>query len=82
MKTNQLLTDEASQDIRTQADESVRELRAQGWQGGGEDYNLEAFPGDVEALEARMLRPATQEERNAFEEHVSALLDSDDGYAS
>lgn len=60
--------------IKTQAEESASELRAQGWQGDGTEYNIEAYPGDVEALEVKLGRGATQEERIDFERAVRDAL--------
>lgn len=51
------------------------ELRAQGWQGGGESYDLGAYPGDREDLEKLLSRKATRDERALLERCIKAELD-------
>jgi hypothetical protein len=58
----------------TQARESTKALREQGWQGDGSTYNLGAYPGDLEAFEARIGGKADREDVARFERHVREML--------
>ncbi len=55
---------------------SAKELRAQGWQGGGAEYDLGAYLGDMAALQRLLDRMASQDECNALEACIRAHLDA------
>jgi hypothetical protein len=73
------MTQAINEAIREQAMESAQGLVAECWRGGGAEYELGAFHGDVEALEQRIGRPTTADERRDFETIVRAWLDEDGG---
>jgi hypothetical protein len=60
--------------IQIQATESARELLAQGWTSPGADYDLGVYTGDTEALENRIGREPTKEERLELERLIRAYL--------
>ena len=66
--------------IEERAKRSAAELRAQGWRGGGEAYDLGTYPGDLDALtidfaaDARVGRKPTRDERMALEAAIRAEL--------
>lgn len=55
---------------------SARELRAQGWQGGGEDYDIGVYFGDREAAEEKLGRPLTSHEIKMLEASIQTNLDA------
>ena len=62
--------------IRTQADESARELISQGWTERGAHYDLGSFLGDAEACAERIGRPLVQTERRTLETLIRERLDA------
>lgn len=57
-----------------QARESAALCLANGWDPAGELYSLESMPGDRQALEGRLGRPATSEERRGLELAIRGLI--------
>lgn len=51
-------------------------LRAQGWQGGGDTYAIEAYPGDREDLEKILGRRTLPAEAIMLEACIRAELDA------
>lgn len=62
-----MTTTDIEQDIAAQALDSARGLIDQGWTGPSSMYDIGAYPGDVDALEARLGRTASKPERIALE---------------
>lgn len=60
--------------IDEQAKASARELLAQGWDPSGEAYDLGTYRGDLEALEERLGRKATHDERVELESSIRMYL--------
>lgn len=62
--------------IASQAAQSARILREQGWQGGGASYDVGVYAGDMNALETLLGRETTRDERFALEKCIRAHLDA------
>lgn len=60
------------------AESCAAALRTEGWVGGGAEYDLAHYPGDVEALGALLGRLPERQDRLAFEGAVRAALDASD----
>lgn len=71
MKTTSTVTK-----IQQVADFSARELVSQGWEGGGEKYDIGTYHGDVEALAERLGRKPSKDERASLEHQIRARLDA------
>lgn len=71
-----------TEQIQIQAMTSAQSHIEQGWTSPGSAYDLGANFGDTEALEARIGRAATKEERLTLERLIRVWLDSDGDEAS
>lgn len=66
--------DELASQIGDTAAECARELRGQGWEGEGSEYDLGNYPGDNEALEDVLGRKTNLDERILLERCIRAEL--------
>lgn len=60
--------------IDEQAKASARDLLAQGWEPSEATYDLGMYHGDLEALEERLGRKATRDERIELESSIRMYL--------
>jgi hypothetical protein len=57
------------------ATECAKALISEGWEGGGSSYDIGTYHGDAEALEERIGRKSTREERVSLEYQIRRVLD-------
>ena len=57
------------------AEQCAAALIDQGWEGSGAAYDIGTYHGDAEALEERIGRKSTREERVSLEYQIRRILD-------
>ena len=74
------MTTTKTSDMLELAAQCAREHRAQGWQGGGGEYDIGVYYGDAEVLNELLGRPLTRADRVDFERMIRACLNAPGGY--
>lgn len=68
------MTEQTFNHVDEQAKASARELLSQGWDTSESTYDLGVYHGDLEALEERLGRKATRDERIELESSIRMYL--------